>query len=60
MEDNTKTNVTDINNGPTIIKTDNGVENGQNKCPKCGATDISPVASTGHLRCNCCHYDFEV
>lgn len=59
MEDNTKTNVTDINNGPTIIKTDNGVENGQNKCPKCGATDISPVASTGHLRCNFCHYDFE-
>lgn len=59
MEDNTKTNVTDINNGPTIIKTDNGVENGQNKCPKCGATDISPVASTGHLRCNFCHYEFE-
>ena len=60
MEDNTKTNVTDINNNePTIIKTDNGVENGQNKCPKCGATDISPVASTGHLRCNFCHYEFE-
>lgn len=59
MEDNTKTNVTDINNEPTIIKTDNGVENGQNKCPKCGATDISPVASTGHLRCNFCHYEFE-
>lgn len=59
MEDNTKTNVTDINNGPTIIKTDNGIENGQNKCPKCGATDISPVASTGHLRCNFCHYEFD-
>ena len=59
MEDNTKTNVTDINNEPTIIKTDNGIENGQNKCPKCGATDISPVASTGHLRCNFCHYEFE-
>lgn len=60
MEDNTKTNVTDINNNePTIIKTDNEAENGQNKCPKCGATDISPVASTGHLRCNFCHYEFE-
>ena len=59
MEDNTKTNVTDINNEPTIIKTDNGIENVQNKCPKCGATDISPVASTGHLRCNFCHYEFE-
>ena len=59
MEDNTKTSVTDINNEPTIIKTDNGIENGQNKCPKCGATDISPVASTGHLRCNFCHYEFE-
>ena len=59
MEDNTKTNITNTNNGPTIIKTDNGIENGQNKCPKCGATDISPVASTGHLRCNFCHYEFE-
>lgn len=59
MEDNTKTNVTDINNESTIIKTDNGIENGQNKCPKCGATDISPVASTGHLRCNFCHYEFD-
>ena len=59
MEDNTKTNVTDINNETTIIKTDNGIENGQNKCPKCGATDISPVALTGHLRCNFCHYEFE-
>lgn len=57
MENNIKTELT--SNGPTIIDTANGLENGQNKCPKCGATDISPVASTGHLRCNFCHYDFE-
>ena len=57
MEDNIKTELT--SNGPTIIDTANGLENGQNKCPKCGATDISPVASTGHLRCNFCHYEFE-
>lgn len=47
------------NDGVTVIKTDTGSQSGQNKCPKCGATDISPVASTGHLRCNFCHYDFE-
>ena len=57
MENNIKTELT--SNGPTIIDTANGLENGQNKCPKCGATDISPVASTGHLRCNFCHYEFE-
>lgn len=28
-------------NNATIIKTDADAKDGQNKCPKCGATDIS-------------------
>ena len=27
-------------NEPIIVKTDEGAIDGQNKCPKCGATDI--------------------
>lgn len=60
MENNSKDIINNnFNDGVTVIKTDTGSQSGQNKCPKCGATDISPVASTGHLRCNFCHYDFE-
>lgn len=60
MENNSKDIINNnYNDGVTVIKTDTGSQSGQNKCPKCGATDISPVASTGHLRCNFCHYDFE-
>lgn len=60
MENNSKDIINNnSNDGVTVIKTDTGSQSGQNKCPKCGATDISPVASTGHLRCNFCHYDFE-
>ena len=32
---------------------------GQNKCPKCGATDISLNSKTGKLRCNFCRHEFE-
>ena len=32
---------------------------GQNKCPKCGATDISLNVSKGLLRCNFCRHEFE-
>ena len=60
MENNSKDIINNnSNDGVTVIKTDTGSQSGQNKCPKCGATDISPVASTGRLRCNFCHYDFE-
>lgn len=44
--------------GPTIIKTDIGAKDGQNKCPKCGATDISTNIKTGMLRCNFCRFEF--
>ncbi|MCQ2601330.1 MAG: hypothetical protein MJ184_08225 [Treponema sp.] len=33
--------------------------NGQTKCPKCGATDISLNNKTGKLRCNFCRFEFE-
>ena len=43
----------------TIIKTDVGNKDGQNKCPKCGSTDISLNVNNGHLRCRFCRYEFE-
>lgn len=42
-----------------IIQTDIGAKDGQNKCPKCGATDISLNVKTGMLRCNFCRHQFE-
>lgn len=44
---------------PTIIQTDVGAKDGQNKCPKCGATDISTNVNSGKLRCNFCRHEFE-
>ena len=48
-----------LNNEPRIVKTDVGAKDGQNKCPRCGSTDISVNANTGRLRCNFCRYEFE-
>ncbi len=42
-----------------VIQTDLESKNGQNKCPKCGSTDISLNPRTGLLRCNFCRYEFE-
>lgn len=44
---------------PIIVKTDEGAVDGQNKCPKCGATDISLNVNNGFLRCNFCRNEFE-
>lgn len=44
---------------PTVVKTDIGSKDGQNKCPKCGATDISLNVNNGKLRCNFCRHEFE-
>ena len=44
--------------GPRIVNTDEGSINGQDKCPKCGATDISLNVNTGMLRCNFCRHEF--
>jgi hypothetical protein len=48
-----------LSDAPTIIKTDVGAKDGQNKCPKCGATDISVNTNNGLLRCNFCRHEFE-
>ncbi|MBE5813569.1 MAG: TFIIB-type zinc ribbon-containing protein, partial [Clostridiales bacterium] len=48
-----------LDNEPKIVKTDEGAIDGQNKCPSCGATDISVNAKTGKLRCNFCRHEFE-
>ena len=47
------------NNQQKIVKTDEGSIDGQNKCPMCGATDISLNTKTGKLRCNFCRHEFE-
>ena len=47
-------------NEPIIVKTDGSAIDGQNKCPKCGATDISVNTKTGKLRCNFCRDEFEL
>ena len=45
--------------GPTVVQTDVGAKDGQNKCPKCGSSDISLNVSNGKLRCNFCRHEFE-
>lgn len=51
--------VSNLNNEPRIVQTDVGAKDGQNKCPKCGATDISLNEKKGLLRCNYCRHEFE-
>ena len=46
-------------NEPVIVKTDTGQKDGQNKCPKCGSTDITTNIGNGKLRCNFCRHEFE-
>lgn len=43
----------------TVVKTDIDSKNGQDKCPKCGSTDISINTNSGKLRCRFCRYEFE-
>ena len=65
MQDNSNLNMyspTNNNvqsNEPIIVKTDTGSKNGQEKCPKCGSTDISTNPNSGKLRCNFCRHEFE-
>ncbi len=48
------------NNERVIVQTDADSLNGQNKCPKCGATDISTNPASGKLRCNYCRFEFDL
>lgn len=60
LTDSSKQKIEEVNrNKVTIVKTDEGAKDGQNKCPKCGGTDISINANNGHLRCNFCRHEFE-
>ena len=54
---NNKQNVQ--SNAPTIVQTDVGAKDGQNKCPRCGATEISLNVNTGKLKCRYCRGEFE-
>ena len=45
---------------PKIIQIDSDAKDGQNKCPKCGSTDISLNSDNGKLRCNFCRHEFEM
>jgi len=45
-------------NGPTIVQTDVGAKDGQDKCPRCGSTDIETNTNNGKLRCNFCRHEF--
>ncbi len=65
MQDGSNSNITPpINNNiqnhePTIVKTDVDAKDGQEKCPRCGSTDISTNTNNGKLRCNFCRHEFE-
>jgi len=43
----------------TVVQTNEGATDGQNKCPKCGSTDIALNVGTSMLRCNFCRFEFE-
>lgn len=42
-----------------IIQTDIDQKTGQDKCPKCGATEISLNMTTGNLICHFCRHEFK-
>lgn len=46
-------------NETKIVQTDEGAKDGQNKCPKCGSTDIATNINTGKLKCAYCRFEFE-
>lgn len=45
-------------NEPTIVQTDIGAKDGQDKCPRCGSSDIETNTINGKLRCNFCRHEF--
>ena len=51
-------NATPDPNAPRIVQTDTGAKDGQNKCPKCGATEITLNPNNGLLRCGFCRHEF--
>ena len=59
MDEGQVQNNVDNDSNVKIVQTDEGNKDGQNKCPKCGATNISVDVSTGKLMCNYCRTLFE-
>ena len=62
MSEKNNQNIIPTNNSsdaPTIIQTYLCASDGQDKCPRCGSTDISININNGHLRCNFCRHEFE-
>ena len=51
-KDNKKDNV-------KVVKINKDAANGQDKCPKCGATEISFSTKKGKLRCHFCRHEFD-
>lgn len=54
-----KGNVKKTKSEVKVIQINPDSKNGQNKCPKCGSTDISMNMKTGKLRCEFCRNEFE-
>ena len=52
-------NLSETPNEPKIVQTNAGAKDGQNKCPKCGSTDISLNKAVGRLHCHFCRHEFE-
>ncbi len=44
--------------GPNIIETNKNAKDGQNKCPRCGSTDIAFNEKRGKLVCHYCRHEF--
>ena len=59
MDEENPNNIIEENKGPTVVNMNEGAKDGQTKCPKCGATDISLNVKNGKLRCNFCRHEFE-
>ncbi|WP_286175192.1 TFIIB-type zinc ribbon-containing protein [Mycobacterium sp. DL99] len=46
----------DNHDGPQVIQTTSNREDGLNKCPRCGSTDIALDIKSGNLVCRYCRY----
>ena len=42
-----------------VVNTDNAGKNGENRCPQCGASDVTYNTKKGKLICNYCYTEFE-
>ncbi|NLC48362.1 MAG: TFIIB-type zinc ribbon-containing protein [Tenericutes bacterium] len=58
-EDNNLDNLDKKTKEQKIVQTDAGSKDGQDKCPKCGSTEITLNVNKGLLRCNFCRHEFE-